>query len=46
MEVALFVNFQTCLGKKLRALLYENNMSMEEVNLQIERETIQESLGA
>ena len=29
-------------GKKLRALLYENDMSMEQVNLQIEREHIQE----
>lgn len=31
-------------GKQLRTMLYQNNMSMEEVNLAIEREHIQENL--
>ena len=33
------------LGKKLRSLLYQNDMSMELVNLACERESIQETVG-
>ena len=32
------------LGKKLRELLYANDMSMEQVNLAIERENVQETI--
>ena len=31
-----------CLGKQLRTLLYQNDMSMEMVNVAIERENTQE----